>query len=488
MPRTFRLAALALAALTTAAIAPLPAAATTVGGTLSIFAGLGTYGLGQDGIAAVSSPMAAAGGLLQTGADGAIAIYDCGRVRAVGRDGLIQTIATGGTTNPFSWNCGSSAIGGIARDAQGHLFIADGLHHRVVEADANGALRTVAGNGTPRYAGDGGPATAASLFEPSGLAVDARGNLFIADTANHRVRKVDPSGVITTFAGGTSTSGCAVCAQAPGGRAVDAQLWSPVGLAVDAHDDLYVTDALDDRVLEITPDGTVAAVIGRPHASTAAGFSGDGGPAANAEVDGPLGVALDRAGNVYVADTGNARIRMVEGGATGTIRTVAGGAPGVALIGAPALQAHLPPPLAVLVDADDIMYISIQRQVLKLAPPVTAAQALQLPSARTCTSRRAFPIHVRRLPGLSYTSATVSVNGRRVPVYVYTDRRVRVRSISGAALNDRRFRAYVDLRGLARGTYAVRIAAQTTDGRTLTATRRYHTCRGRSLRGGIPAL
>ena len=120
-------------------------------------------------------------------------------------------------------------------------------------------------------------------------------------------------------------------------------------------------------------------------------------------------------------------------------------------------------------------------------PTPTGAQALPLPSNRRCTSRRAFPIKVRQYSGLRYTLAIVAVNGRRVPVYVYTTRRIKVTKIGAVYLNRKRFRAYVDLRGLAKGTYRVRVTAVTTDGQVLQATRKYRTCSGR-LGGSIPRL
>lgn len=121
------------------------------------------------------------------------------------------------------------------------------------------------------------------------------------------------------------------------------------------------------------------------------------------------------------------------------------------------------------------------------ATPVTASLALPLPSNHTCTSRRAFPIRVRQFPGVTYSSAIVAVNGRRVPVYVYTTRRTRARKLGAVVLNRKHFRAFVDLRGLVRGRYAVRVTSVTADGRVLVATRRYRTCSGR-LTGTIPRL
>jgi sugar lactone lactonase YvrE len=468
---------------------------------LAIFAGTGTFGRGPDGVAATTSPLEEPGGLLER--DGKILIYDCERVRQVDpATGIVTTIAGAGRFSfsgdggpalaaGFAWNCNTSAVGGLAVDAMGRLLISDGVNNRIRMVDPSGTITTVAGTGAPAFSGDGGPATAAALYEPSAVAVDHRGNTYIADTVNHRVRRIDPAGTISTYVGGTTTSGCAVCPQATGVKATDAALWAPDGLAVDAQDNLYVSDSIDDRILTIAVDGTLTAVIGRPHAGTPGGFSGDGGPATNAELDSPLGLAVDRHGNLFIADTGNGRVREVD--TTGTIRTVAGGGTATPFVGAQPTAAALPGPLAVLVDDADNLYISTQRVVLKAAaatpaPDITAAQALPLPAAKRCTSRRAFPIHVRRLRGVRWSSASVTLGGRVVPVYVYTDRRTRVKRIGGAALNDRRFRAYVDLRGRAQGTYTVHITATTTDGRMLTAARRYHTCRGARLRGSIPRL
>jgi hypothetical protein len=439
---------------------------------IAVFAGTGLFGHGADGVPATQSALEEPGGLVQNGTD--IDIYDCQSVRAVGPDGTIRTVARGA----FAWNCNTSAIGGLALTASGDLLFPDALTNTVVKSSPAGALSTFLG-------------TAAGLSGPTGVAVDHRGNTYISDKYHHMVRRVDPGGTVTPFAGDGLDTGCAVCAQPVGGPATQAKLAAPVGLAVDASDDVYITDELDDRVLKVTPDGTLAAVIGRPHNGTPGGFSGDGGPAAQAELDSPLGVAVDRHGNVFIADAGNRRVREVDA-ASGTIKTVAGGGTQSPFVGAAPTAAALPSPLAVMVDNNDNLYFSTQHVVLKIAAPaptVSAAQAITLPQARTCTSRRAFPIHIRRITGITYTSATVTVNGKRVPVYVYTDRRrVKTTTISATALNDKRFRAFVDLRGLARGTYTVAITVTTTDGQTLHASRRYHTCRGGSLSGTLPKL
>jgi hypothetical protein len=186
---------------------------------------------------------------------------------------------------------------GVAVDAGGNLYIADTFNSRIRKV-SNGVITTVAGSGGYSYGGDNGPATSAKLNSPSAVAVDAGGNLYIADTTNDRIRKVS-NGVITTVAGGGSVLG-------DNGPATSAQLSYPQGIAVDAAGNLYIGDTYNQRVREVS-NGVITTVAG----NGMAGFSGDNGAAPSAELDGPEGIAVDAAGNLYVADTGNGRIRVV---------------------------------------------------------------------------------------------------------------------------------------------------------------------------------
>jgi sugar lactone lactonase YvrE len=191
---------------------------------------------------------------------------------------------------------------GVAVDAAGNLFIADEFNNRVRRVDATtGVITTVAGNGSSGYAGDGGPATAAALNGPFGVAVDAQGNLYIADTGNNRIRRVDAAtGVITTVAGdGTNRFG------GDGGPAVNASLSSPRGVAVDAAGNLFLTDTFNSRIRRVdVGTGVITTVAGN---GSIWGVE-DGGPATNAPLGFPYGVAVDAAGNLFIADGG---IRMV---------------------------------------------------------------------------------------------------------------------------------------------------------------------------------
>jgi sugar lactone lactonase YvrE len=211
-----------------------------------------------------------------------------------------------------------------------------------------GIITTVAGNGIAGYSGDGGAATSAQLYHPYGVAVDAAGNLYIADTSNHRIRRVTPGGIITTVAGNgiAGYSG-------DGGAATSAQLSYPDGMAVDAAGNLYIADNGNRRIRRVTPGGIISTVAG----NGTRGYSGDGGAAASAQLYAPSGVAVDAVGNLYIADAGNNRIRRVTPG--GIITTVAGnGIAGYSGDGGAATSAQVNYPWGVAVAAQGRIFFS----------------------------------------------------------------------------------------------------------------------------------
>ena len=224
---------------------------------------------------------------------------------------------------------------GVAVDASGNLYIADTDNNRIRKISPNGIITTVAGTGIAGFSGDGGPASQAQLNHPEGVAVDASGNLYIADTGNNRIRKISPDGIITTVAGNgiAGFSG-------DNGPASQAQLNQPEGVAVDASGNLYIADTDNDRIREVRTDGVIVTIAGD------AGFSGDGGPASQAQLNHPEGVAVDASGNLYIADTGNNRIRKIS--PNGIITTVAGN-------GTPAI---LNAPTGIAVSASGNLYIA----------------------------------------------------------------------------------------------------------------------------------
>ncbi len=260
----------------------------------------------------------------------------------------ITTFAGGGPNNIPALSAGLAFAPGVAVDHAENIFISDADENYVYKVDSSGVLTVFAGNGTPAYGGDGGPATSAQLLGPFGLVVDASGNVFIADTVNNVVRKVDTGGTITTIAGnGTAGFG------GDGGPATSAMLHFPTGLALDSSGDLFITDFGNQRVREINTSGTITTVAG----NGTAGFSGDGGPATAAMLNNPFTVAVDSSGDIFIADSANNRIREVN--ATGTITTVAGtGTAGFNGDNGPATSALLNSPHGVAVDSSGNIFIA----------------------------------------------------------------------------------------------------------------------------------
>ena len=271
---------------------------------------------------------------------------------AIGQNSTITTVAGNGTQG-FSGDGGPATSAsffdpdGVAVDTSGNLFIADTYNNRIRKVSASRIITTVAGNGTQGFSGDGGPATSASFFYPHSVAVDAAGNLFIADTFNNRIRKVSAGGIVTTIAGG-GTAGLG-----DGGPATSASLNSPTVVAVDASGNLFIADPYNNRIRKVSAGGIITTVAG----SAVRGFAGDGGPATSASLDTPFGVAVDSSGNLFIADTSNYRIRKVS--ASGIITTVAGnGTPGLAGDGRAATSASLSLAYAVAVDTSGNLFIA----------------------------------------------------------------------------------------------------------------------------------
>ncbi len=223
---------------------------------------------------------------------------------AVAQHYMISTIA-GGAPAPTpipGRNMSLGTVFGVAGGRAGHAYFASSSLNSVFRLDPSGVVTRVAGTSRMGYSGDGGPAINAQLTDPNGLAMDRAGNLFIADSGNHRIRRVSTDGIISTVAG----SG-ACCFSGDGGPAVSAAMDYPFGLTVDEAGNLFVADLRGNRVRRISPAGIITTVAG----TGSDGFSGDGGSATNAQLWAPAATVVDGNGNLYIADYNNSRIRKV---------------------------------------------------------------------------------------------------------------------------------------------------------------------------------
>ena len=276
-------------------------------GIISAFAGTaGTNGSGGDGGPATSAMLNNPNGVAVDAA-GNVYVADVGnnKIRKINTStGIINTFAGNGT-NGFSGDGGPATSAmlnypiAVAVDAAGNVYITD--NYRIRKINTSGIISTFAGTGGGGYNGDNISATSANLNNPAGVAVDAAGNVYIADESNQRIRIVNTSGIISTFAG-TGTQGWG-----GDGVATSIQLNYPAGIAVDAAGNLYITDQGTHRIRKVNTSGMISTIAGNGSGA----FSGDGGPATSASINNPYGVAVDGTGNVYIADQNNQRVRKV---------------------------------------------------------------------------------------------------------------------------------------------------------------------------------
>ena len=239
-------------------------------------------------------------------------------------------------------------VDGIAVDRAGNIYLSHRSKNRIRKVSPDGIITTIAGNGIAGYSGDGGPALEAALNFPAGLALDEQNNLFIADRNNHRIRKVTPDGIISTVAGtGQAEFG------GDGGPALEAQLHHPSDVEVASNGELYFSDRSNHRIRKVNQDGIISTVAGQGQL----GFGGDFGLATNALLKFPFGIALDKKGNLYIADRGNNRVRKVD--VRGFITTLAGNS--MHSFGGdygPASHSDLAYPTDMVVDDEDNIYIA----------------------------------------------------------------------------------------------------------------------------------
>jgi uncharacterized protein (TIGR03437 family) len=305
------------------------------------------------------------------------------RIRKVAPDGTITTVAGTGVAG-FSGDGGPAIDAelntptGIFGDSSGNLYIGDPGNQRIRKVNASGIITTFAGNGNKGYSGDGGPAINATLYNASRVAVDSSGNVYIADQSNHRIRVVNSQGIISTFAGNGAGTPAEGTFSGDGGPAIDASLNNPTAIAVDGTGVVYFCDQFNQRVRKVALNGTITTIAG----NGSAGYSGDGGQATAAMLNYPGGMTVDSVGNIYFSDDQNFVTRMIS--TSGIITTIAGnGAAGFSGDGGPATAASLSGNFGVALDLSGNMYIADStnnriREVYSAVPgltPVTSTAA-----------------------------------------------------------------------------------------------------------------
>jgi uncharacterized protein (TIGR03437 family) len=293
---------------------------------------------------------------------------------AAGQGYTIKTIA--GSNSAGDGGAATAALlvqaEGVAIDALGNIYVADAGDNRVRKISRSGIIETIAGTGVAGFAGDGGAAATAKLNHPYGIALDTAGNLYIADLGNARVRKVGLTGLIGTVAGGGSSAITA------GMQATDAALKSPRNVAVDFQGILYISDFDAQRVYQVSPSGVLTLLAG----TGKSGFSGDGSAATLAQISYPAGLAADVTGNIYIADSGNGRVRRVWYGAISTVAQ------------------NVPSPTGLSVDSAGHLYVSSSSVAARARVPSPAGLTVDVVSAEDVASDPS---------GVLYTAAQHSI-------------------------------------------------------------------------------
>ena len=267
---------------------------------------------------------------------------------------IITTVAGGDSVglgdNGPAIDCELLSPYSTALDAIGNLYIADQGHNRVRKVNAaTGIITTIAGTGRPAYSGDDSAATAAFLHYPSGVAIDSKGNVYISDNFNHRIRKVNSAGIISTIAGtgGYGYNGDNI-------QATAATLYSPHEIAIDSYDNLYICDVLNNRIRKVDTTGIITTIAG----NGGSGYVGDGNAATSGAIGEPYGVAIDASGNIFFADVTSNKVFKIN--TSGILSTIAGDGSGFGYNGdnIPATSAKLYQPFGMAVDAYGNVYFA----------------------------------------------------------------------------------------------------------------------------------
>ncbi|NDC43429.1 MAG: hypothetical protein EBZ77_18090, partial [Chitinophagia bacterium] len=321
--------------------------------TINTIAGNGTASTSGDGGPAVSASLYNPGGVYYEPATGDIFLseYTGSKIRKINSSGTISTYA--GVGYGYSGDGGPASAArftnliDVLGDGRGNLYVVDNSNQRIRKINSSGIVSTFAGTGRAGYSGDGGPATAAQIRDPNRLGIDPFGNVYIADANNNVIRKVDTNGIITTVAGNTTGSFAG-----DGGQATAASLHTPLGVGFDIAGNMYIADAGNNRIRKVAPNGIISTFAGYG----TAGYTGDGGAATAAAIDYPNGITVDRNCNVYFADWNRNVVRKIT--YNGYISTVVGtNVAGFAGDGGPATAARLNGPNNLCFDPYMNLYI-----------------------------------------------------------------------------------------------------------------------------------
>ncbi len=336
------------------------------GQIITTYAGNGTSGYSGNGGPATSANMWPMG-IACSATKNVITEYNNARLRSISPSNIISAFAGTGTFS-FSGDGGQataatmSVVFDVVMDASGNVYFADPNNYRIRKISTGGIITTYAGTGTCGYTGNGGQATAAQMCAPHGLAINASGDLFVAEPNNHVVRKITSGGIITLVAGNNSAG-----FSGNGGQATAAQLNGPVDVAVDASGNVYISDQQNNRIRKVTTGGIISTHTG----TGTAAYGGDGGPATAASINTPYGLAIDACNNLFIADNQNSRIRKVNSG--GIISTYAGnGSAGYAGDGGAATAAMIHQPHFMTFDASGNLYFAdVNNYVIRKVAPAT---------------------------------------------------------------------------------------------------------------------
>ncbi len=364
-------------------------------------------------------------------------------IRMVNPSGIISTVA-GNKVAGYSGDGGPATAAemfapeGVWGDAVGNFYIADLVNRRIRLVNTSGIISTFAGNGQFGYTGDGGPATAAEIGSGYRVALDNANNVYICDQADNCVRKVNTSGIISTVAG-NGTAGYS----GDGGQATAAELMNPYGMTVDGVGNIYIADGANYRVRMVNTSGIITTIAG----NGVVGFYGDGGPATAAELSGPFGVAVDPAGNVFIDDQGNDRIRLVT--PLGVISTFAGnGVNAYSGDGGPATAAELYGPWDVSTDAVGNVYISDEENMRVRFIPAIPTNVPQL------NSQSSVLIYPNPNKGIFTIQPSVANNQWSVEIYNLLGEKIYTKfSTFNSQLS-------IDISGHPKGVYLYRVTSE----------------------------